>query len=76
VHLKNDKTTLHWQYYSAGFIASKNWKQIEIPFEKFIPQALDVQLDLESLSRISVVGAKKAYEVDVYIGPIEFYSKK
>jgi len=76
IHLKNNKTRLHWQYYSAEFIASDNWSQIEIPFEKFIPQALDVKLDLESLSRISVVGAKKAYEVDVYIGPIEFYHKK
>jgi len=75
VHLKNDKTTLHWQYYSAEFVASENWKQIEIPFEKFIPQALDTKLDLKSLSRMSIVGAKKAYKVDVYIGPIEFYSK-
>jgi len=76
VHLKNDKTTLHWQYYSAGFIASEKWKQIEIPFEKFIPQALDAKIDVKSLSRIAIVGAKKAYEVDVSIGPIKFYNKK
>jgi hypothetical protein len=75
VHLKNDKTKLHWQYYSAEFVASDNWKQIEIPFGKFMPQALDAKIDVKSLSRISIVGAKKAYEVDVYIGPIEFYSK-
>ena len=76
VHLKNDKTTLHWQYYSAEFVASDNWKQIEIPFEKFKPQALDAKIDVKSLSRIAIVGAKKAYEVDVSIGPIEFYNKK
>jgi hypothetical protein len=74
VHLKNNKTTLHWQYYSAEFISSEKWKQIEIPFEKFTPQAMDAKLDLKSLSRISIVGAKKAYEVDVSIGPIEFYN--
>jgi hypothetical protein len=67
---------LHRQYYSADFIASENWKQIEIPFEKFKPQILDAKLDVKSLSRIAIVGAKKAYEVDVYIGPIEFYQTK
>ena len=76
VHLKNDKSRLPWQYYSTDFIAAKNWKQIEIPFEKFKPQALDVEMDVKSLSRIAIVGAKKAYEVDVYVGPIEFFSKK
>lgn len=76
VHLKNDKTTLHWHYYSAEFAASENWKQIEIPFEKFEPQALDAKMDAKSLLRIAIVGAKKAYEVDVSIGPIEFYNKK
>ena len=76
VHLKNDKTSLHRQYYSAGFIASENWNQIETPFEKFKPQALNAKMDVKSLSRIAIVGAKKAYEVDLYIGPIEFYSKK
>jgi len=31
VHLKNDKTTLNWQYYSAAFIASEKWEQL-VPF--------------------------------------------
>ena len=75
VHLKNDKTRLHWQYYSADFIASDNWKQIEIPFEKFKPQALDAKLDVKKLSRIAIVGAKKAYKIDINVGPMEFYRK-
>jgi len=76
IHLKNNTTRLPWQYYSASFIASKNWRQVKIPFEKFEPQALDEKLTLDSLTRIAIVGAEKAYEADVNIGPIEFYTNK
>ena len=76
LHLRSGQTRLPWQYYSADFIASEKWKHIEIPFEKFTPQALDAKPDVKSLSQIAIVGAKKAYEVDVSIGPIEIYHKK
>jgi hypothetical protein len=75
VHLRNDQTRLPWQYYSAVFTASKKWEQIEIPFEKFKPQALSEKLKIDTLSQIAIVGAKKAYQIDVYLGPIEFYRK-
>jgi len=74
IHLKNNTTRLPWQYYSASFIAPDNWKQVEIPFEKFDPQALDDKLTVDSLTRIAIVGAKKAYKAVVNIGPIEFYT--
>ena len=73
VHLRNDQTRLPWQYYSATFTASKIWEQIEISFEKFKPQALSSKLKIDTLSRIAIVGAKKAYQIDLYLGPIEFY---
>jgi hypothetical protein len=75
VHLRNDQTRLPWQYYSAVFTASKKWEQIEIPFEQFKPQALNEKLKVDKLSQIAIVGAKKAYQIDVYLGPIEFYRK-
>jgi len=76
VHLKNKQTILHWQYYAASFTTSERWEQIEIPFEQFEPQALEDELRLDDLTRIAIVGAKKAYPVDIYVGPIEFYGKK
>ena len=76
IHLKNNKTRLPWQYYSADFTASENWKQVEIPFERFKPQALNDKLAVDSLTRIAIVGAKKAYEIDLNIGPIELYTRK
>jgi len=75
VHLRNNQTGLPWQYYSAAFTASENWEQIEIPFEQFKPQALNEKLKVDNLSQIAIVGAKKAYQIDVYLGPIEFYRK-
>lgn len=75
IHLKNNTTRLPWQYYLASFIASKDWKQVEIPFDKFEPQALDDKLTVGSLTQIAIVGAKKAFKVDINIGPIEFYGK-
>ena len=76
VHLKNDQTHLPWQYYSAKFAVSKDWQQIEIPFENFEPQALNEKLQVNNLSQIAIVAAKKAYKIDLYIGQIELYRKK
>ena len=76
LHLKNNQTLLPWQYYSAEFTASKDWQQIEIPFENFEPQALNAKLQVNNLSRIAIVGAQKAHKIDVYVGQIELYYKK
>ena len=76
VHLKNKQTVFPWQYYAASFATSEDWKQVEIPFEQFEPQALENDLRLDTLTRIAIVGAKKAGPVDLYVGPIEFYDKK
>jgi hypothetical protein len=74
IHLKNDATRSHRQYYSAKFVAPKNWKQVKLPFEKFKPNALDDKLAVDSLTRMAIVGAKRAYKADIKIGPIEFYT--
>lgn len=74
VHLKNRQTKMPWQYYSAEFTVSKNWQQIEIAFEQFKPQALSSKMKIDTLSQIAIVGAKKAYKIDIYLGPIKFYS--
>ena len=74
VHLRNSQTKMPWQYYSAEFNVSKNWQQIEILFEQFKPQALNSKMKIDRLSQIAIVGAKKAYKIDISVGPIEFYS--
>jgi hypothetical protein len=76
VHLKNDQTRLPWQYFSAAFKTSENWTSIEIPFETFIPQSLDSKLQVDRLSQIAIVGAKKEGRLDVKLGAIELYRKE
>jgi hypothetical protein len=73
IHLKNGQTRLPWQYYSAAFTSTEDWQQVEIPFDKFKPQALNSNLITDSLSQIAIVGAKKAYKINISVGPIEFY---
>ena len=73
IHLKNNMTRSHRQYYSARFVAPNSWKQIEIPFENFKPNALEDKLTVDSLTRMAVVGAKRAYQADIHIGPMELY---
>ncbi len=75
VHLKNTDTRLPWQYYAASFEAPKEWKPVEIPFTEFKPENLKGELKRDSLSRIALVGAKKAFSVDLYVGPVELYKK-
>jgi len=76
VHLKNNQTRLPWQYYSAAFTPSEKWQRIEIAFDQFEPQALNANLKVENLSQIAIVGAKKAHQIDLYVGPLEFYCNK
>lgn len=74
IHLRTNQTRLPWQYYSAEFIAESNWKTIDIPFSSFSPESIGTPLNLKSVSRIALVAAKAAYQADVTLSRIEFYS--
>ncbi len=74
IHLRTNQTRLPWQYYSAEFIADEDWKTVEIPFTEFSAESINVPLNLKAIKRIALVAAKAAYQADVTLSRIEFYS--
>jgi hypothetical protein len=74
VHLRTTAARLPWQYYEATFTAGPAWTTVDLPFERFAPQALSRPIDPASLTRVAVVGAKRAFTADVAVARIELYA--
>jgi hypothetical protein len=73
LHLRSRDTRLPWQYYEASFPAGPQWSEVELPFDRFVPQALRAPLDAGSLTRIGLVASKRAFRADVAVSRIELY---
>lgn len=74
VHLRTSATRLPWQYYEATFTAGPEWTTVDLPFSRFTPQALSRSMDPARLTRVAVVGAKRAFAADVAVARIELYA--
>lgn len=74
VHLRTSATRLPWQYYEATFTACPEWTTVDLPFSRFTPQALSRSMDPARLTRVAVVGAKRAFAADVAVARIELYA--
>lgn len=74
VHLRTRDTRLPWQYYAAAFETEEAWQTVEILFEDFEPASLRKPLDSGSLKRVAIVAAKKAFEADVAVSRLAFFS--
>jgi len=73
IHLRTTQTGLPWQYYQAPFKTSSQWKDVEIPFDRFVAENIGRILDPSRLTRIAIVAAKKAFKADVAVARLEFY---
>lgn len=74
VHLRTTQNRLPWQYFSAPLATDDQWRPIEIPFSAFTAENTVAMLDSSILKRIAVVGAKKAFQADVAVSKVEFYT--
>jgi hypothetical protein len=72
IHLRTRDCLLPWQYYAAPFSAGTEWRDVVVPFKAFEPASLRRGLDTSALTRIAVVGAKRAFEADVSVARLEF----
>jgi hypothetical protein len=73
VHLRTTATRLPWQY-EATFTAGPEWTTVDLPFDRFTPQALSRSVDPARLTRVAVAGAKRAFAADVAVARIELYA--
>jgi len=73
IHLRTSQSMRPWQYFSAAFDATAEWRQVDLPFERFQPENLQARLDRRGLVRIAIVAIGKEFDADVAASRLEFY---
>jgi hypothetical protein len=74
VHLRTDAVTRPWQSWRQGFVAPPRWQTIRLPFAAFEAHRIDATLDPRRLRRLGIVAIGRAFDADVAVARIVFYS--
>jgi hypothetical protein len=74
VHLRTTALARPWQSYRAQFEANESWAQVLLPFASFVPHRVDAPLDLSMLRRIGFVAIGRAFDAQLRIARLEFYT--
>jgi len=75
VHLRNRASIVPWQYYSAEFVANKNWTTIDIPFSAFKRSSsfMPKSYNSSSTKTVGLVAFGKDYKADLWVSDLSFY---
>ena len=74
VHLRTADVVRPWQSYRAHFEAPPEWRKVRLPFTEFKAHRVEAPLDLTRLRRIGVVAIGRAFDANICLGEISFYS--
>jgi len=61
------------QSYRHSFIATPEWRTLQLAFEDFIPHRTEVPLNLSKLRRVGLVAIGRAFHADLAVGQIALY---
>lgn len=75
VHLRTRDTRMPWQYYEAVFPTNGEWREIQVPFTQFKPNALRNPLNTKALTTLAVVAKGRRFEADLLVDNIAFYKE-
>ena len=75
LHLRNRSSRLPWQYYQASFKSEPNWKEVNIPFEKFKRSSnfMKSVFDPNTIKTIGIVAYGKDHTADIIVSELKFY---
>ena len=75
VHLRTSGTVLPWQYYQAGFDATRDWAEIRLPFDSFerSGRMLRAAPLAESLKSVAVVAYGRDHDAEIDVREVGFY---
>ncbi len=73
VHMRTAKNWLPWDYFSAEFNATPEWRSVELPFDQFQRSRGTGALDQRRLQRIAIVGIGRNFEANVCMSELELY---
>ncbi|MBV6658119.1 MAG: CIA30 family protein [Devosiaceae bacterium] len=74
LHLRTSDLTRPWQSYRQSFIAGPDWQTHRVPFSDFAPHRTEAPLDLTTLRRLGFLAIGRAFEADLSIGAVRFYT--
>lgn len=74
LHLRTTDLWLPWQSYRARFVAPAQWTQVRLPFDRFQPYKTGKPLNVSRLRGMGVLAIGEAFEADICIGEVAFYS--
>lgn len=75
VHLRTKYLFLPWQYYESKFIATKEWKTIELPFTSFEKSNFYQPSNVSSIDvkSVGVVAIGRDFKANIDLASIELY---
>jgi len=75
VHLRTSGTVMPWQYYQAGFDATRRWTEVRLPFEAFRASGalLRTVPRPESLTSLAVVAYGRDHDAEIEVREVGFY---
>ena len=75
IHLKTRGTMLPWQYYQSAFLTQKDWTEILLPLNSFMPSGswLSKGVNPASIRSIGVVAYGRDHIADIQVTEIGFY---
>jgi hypothetical protein len=74
LHLRTTDVSRPWESYRHSFTAVKDWETHQLPFANFSAHRISVSLDPAKIRRIGLVAIGRAFEADLTIGGIRFYT--
>ncbi|RYH08398.1 CIA30 family protein [Tropicimonas sp. IMCC6043] len=74
LHLRSSDIRHPWESYRQSFRAPPDWTTVFLPFDGFTPHRTDQPLNPARLRRLGIVAIGRAFEADIAVADIRFYS--
>lgn len=72
-HLRTSGMTRPQQSYRHGFVATRQWQTLRLPFLEFTPHRIDSPLDATRIKRIGLVAIGRKFTAQLAVASLAFY---
>ena len=73
IFIRTNETRSYRDFYSATFVASSEWKIVDLPFNKFKHRFSDKSLNGNDIKTFGIVAYGRDFVSDIYVSEIIFY---
>jgi hypothetical protein len=72
-HLRTLGMTRPQQSFRQGFVATRKWQTVRLPFLEFTPHRIDIPLDANRIKRIGLVAIGREFTAHLAVARLAFY---